>query len=212
MRLLSIAMKDQINQPRRKTGRPLSFDRDAALEQAMLLFWRYGYEGASLSDLTGVMGIAAPSLYTAFGNKQRLFLDAVDRYMTRPGCDVRVMLQEAPTAYEAVRRVLRTASVAQTNPDGPHGCLLMSAATHSPSATEVKKALSKLRRAVERWVKERIERGITEGELPAHTDAAALAGFYLAVLQGMSTQARDGGTRYKLRAIADAAMFAWPTA
>jgi hypothetical protein len=84
--------------------------------------------------------------------------------------------------------------------------------THSPSATEVKTSLIKLRHAVERRVKERIVRGISERELPGHTDAAALASFYLAIVQGMSTQARDGAKRDKLRAIADAAMPIWPLA
>ncbi len=178
----------------------------------MLVFWRFGYEGASLNDLTAAMGITPPSLYTAFGDKQRLFLEAVDHYLSRPGCDVQQILQEAPTAREAVQRMLRTATVQQTRSDKPHGCLLMSAATHSPSATEVKTSLIKLRHAVERRVKERIERGIREGELPGHTDAAALASFYLAIVQGMSTQARDGAKRDKLRAIADAAMSIWPLA
>jgi AcrR family transcriptional regulator len=65
--------------PRRKTGRPLSFDRDASLEKAMLIFWRYGYETTSIVDLTNAMGVTAPSLYNAFGDKKRLFLEAVRR-------------------------------------------------------------------------------------------------------------------------------------
>src|SRR3978361_1815132 len=67
----------------RKTGRPLSFDRDAALERAMLVFWRYGYEAASLQELTSAMGITPPSLYSAFGDKEQLFLEAVARYSDR---------------------------------------------------------------------------------------------------------------------------------
>jgi TetR/AcrR family transcriptional regulator, copper-responsive repressor len=136
----------------------------------------------------------------------------VDHYLTRPGCYVQQILQEAPTAREAVESMLRTATIQQTRRGKPHGCLLMSAVTHSPSATEVKTALIKLRHGVERRVKERIERGISDGELPRHMDAAALASFYLAIVQGMSTQARDGATRDKLCAIADAAMSIWPLA
>ncbi|WP_420998230.1 TetR/AcrR family transcriptional regulator [Cupriavidus sp. 30B13] len=194
----------------RPTGRPLSFDRDAALQAAMLLFWRRGYEAASISDLTAAMGITPPSLYTAFGDKKRLFLEAVARYLARPGLDVEPNLQAAPTAREAIGRLLQSATVEQTRRGQPRGCMLMSAAVSSPVETEVQEAVVRLRGAVERALCERIARGIADGELPAGTDAGALAGFYLAILQGMSTQARDGASRGKLCAIADAALAAWP--
>jgi AcrR family transcriptional regulator len=188
----------------------LSFDRDTVLEAAMLLFWRNGYEAASISDLTAAMGITPPSLYTAFGDKKRLFLEAVSRYLTRPGLDVQQFLPAAPSAREAIRRLLDSATVEQTRKGLPRGCMLMSAAVGSPAEGEVQEAVIALRGLVENALRERIERGIGDGELPVHTDAAALASFYLAILQGMSTQARDGASRKKLGALADAAMAAWP--
>ena len=97
------------SESRRKTGRPLSFDRDAALEQAMLAFWRYGYESTSVVDLTAAMGVTAPSLYAAFGDKKRLFLAAVQRYAGDPEA-LNGAIDDAPTAYDAARQMLTAAA------------------------------------------------------------------------------------------------------
>ena len=91
-------MKEKTTETPRKTGRPLSFDREAALYQAMLLFWKYGYEATSLSQLTTAMGITPPSLYTAFGDKQRLFLEAIERY-TRGPINTAGIMRDAATAH-----------------------------------------------------------------------------------------------------------------
>ncbi|HEY4213641.1 MAG TPA: TetR/AcrR family transcriptional regulator [Steroidobacteraceae bacterium] len=196
--------------PRRKTGRPLSFDRDAALEQAMLVFWKHGYEASSLSQLTSAMGITPPSLYTAFGDKKRLFLAAVERYVARSEMSVD-SIRNAPTARGAVAELLRTAAIAQTQRGKPAGCLLVHGASNCSRLSEdVQRALAKLRGMLERAVKERIEEGLKRSELPAQTDAVSLAAFYVSVTHGMSTQAQDGAGREKLLAIAAAAMKAWP--
>ena len=198
--------------PRRKTGRPLSFDRDAALEQAMLVFWRHGYEASSLTQLTSAMGITPPSLYTAFGDKKQLFLAAVERYVARSEVSVD-SLRNAPTAHEAVADMLRTAAISQTQRGKPAGCLLVHGASNcSKPSEDVQRALAKLRGRLERAVKEKIEEGVGRGELPAQTDAGALAAFYVSVTHGMSTQAQDGASRERLLAIAAAAMRAWPNA
>ncbi len=195
---------------RKKTGRPLSFDRDAALDAAMLVFWRLGYEAASISELTAAMNITPPSLYTAFGDKQRLFQETMSHYLESPDRDVPRILRDAPTAYDAMRELLESATVEQTRKGLPHGCLLMSSAVSSPVPTEVQSAAIALRASWEHALKARIERGIKEKELPADTDGHALAAFFMTVLQGLSTQARDGASRNKLRAIADTALRAWP--
>lgn len=198
--------------PRRKTGRPLSFDRDAALEQAMLVFWRHGYEASSLSQLTAAMGITPPSLYTAFGDKKQLFLAAVERYVARSDVSVD-SLRDAPTAREAVADMLRTAAISQTQRGKPAGCLLVHGASNcSKPSEDVQRTLAKLRGKLERAVREKIEEGLERGELPAGTDAGALAAFYISVTHGMSTQAQDGAGREKLLAIAAAALKAWPSA
>ena len=98
----------------------------------MLAFWRHGYETTSLVDLTAAMGVSAPSLYTAFGDKKRLFLEAVARYVGEPGAAEQAM-DAAPSAYDAARAMLIGAAMAYTGETTPRGCLLASA-TASGSA------------------------------------------------------------------------------
>lgn len=196
--------------PRRRTGRPLSFDREAALNQAMLLFWRHGYEATSLSDLTAAMGVTPPSIYAAFGDKRRLFLEAVGRYLSGPVTSERI-IEEAATAQEAARGLLQAAASAFTGADTPPGCLLASSAIScSAAAAEVQGELADIRRGIEACLRGRIARAVEAGELAAATDADALAGHIMAVIQGMSTLARDGATRDKLMRVAATAMRTWP--
>ena len=196
--------------PRRKTGRPLSFDRDAALEQAMLTFWRHGYETTSIVDLTTAMGVTAPSLYTAFGDKKRLFLEAARRYAG----DQEAMAQAidgAPTAYDAARAMLAAAASAYTGETTPKGCLLASAtASGSAASADVQGAIADFRRFVDGRLRARIDRDIETGLLPRNTDSAALAGLVMTVTQGMSALARDGTTRTSLLAIVEVALQGWP--
>lgn len=202
---------EKTDKPRKKGGRPLSFDREAALERAMLVFWRYGYEAASLSELTSAMGITPPSLYAAFGDKEQLFLEAVERYSTKRCDALQDMFAQAPTARDAIERLLQSSAVDNTCPSHPPGCLVVMAATNcSASAEHVQTAMTERRENIEGLITARIEQGIQEGELPTSIDAATLANFYAAVLQGMTMQARDTCDRDKLLAIASAAMRAWP--
>lgn len=194
-------------------GRPLSFDRDKALEQAMHVFWQRGYEAASISELTAAMGITAPSLYTAFGDKERLFLEAIERYALGPGGGYPRALEEEATAYLAIKRCLEEAAEELTRPCHPRGCMVVMAATNcSEASAHIQAALAKRRAAGGTGIRCRIEQGIRDGELPPATDAAALATFYSTVYQGMSMQATDGASRESLLATATAAMRAWPTA
>jgi AcrR family transcriptional regulator len=198
--------------PRKKTGRPLSFDREIALERAMLVFWRFGYEAASLHELTTAMGITPPSLYAAFGDKEKLFLEAVERYSTKSCDTLHCLFTQAPSARDAIERLLQSSAVENTCPSHPPGCLVVTAATNcSASAEHVQDAMIQRRGDVEALVKTKIEEGIAKGELAADTCAASLASFYMTVIHGMSTQARDCGDRDKLLAVARAAMRAWPS-
>ncbi len=194
----------------RRPGRPLGFDRDAALHQAMLLFWRHGYEATSVNDLTQAMGITPPSLYTAFGDKKTLFLEAVRRYLSGPVTS-ETIIDDAPTAREAAARLLRASAIAYTGKATPRGCLLASSAIScSAEAADVQKALAVLRMGVERRLRRKI---MLDGGMRTprqRADAEALAGHVMAVIQGMSTLARDGAGRRKLFSIAAAAMTAWP--
>ncbi|MDV9169574.1 TetR/AcrR family transcriptional regulator [Streptomyces sp. W16] len=190
-------------------GRPRSFDRTTALERAVLAFWEHGYEATSVADLTRVMGIGAPSLYAAFGDKQALFAEVVAEYGTRYGSFTDRALAEEPTARAAVARVLREAAAEYTAPGRPHGCLVIHAATNC-TTPEVEESLRARRNANLAVFERRIEADIAAGELPADLDAAALARHAGAVVQGMSQQARDGASRAELEALAEIAMTIWP--
>lgn len=194
----------------RKTGRPLSFDRDKALEQAMLTFWRYGFETSSVSDLTAAMGITAPSLYTAFGDKKQLFLEAMRLYAGSP-YDLDAALAEAPTSREAAQRMLVAAAHAFTGELTPRGCLLASAtASGSSASADVQAEVAEVRRQISMRLQRRIDLDVENGTIPSDTDSKALAAMVIALIQGMSALARDGASRSDLLATANVAMRAWP--
>ncbi len=192
-------------------GRPLSFDRDIALEKAMRVFWEHGYEAASVSHLTHAMGITPPSLYTAFGDKARLFMEAIEFYGNGPGGYFLRAMEEEPTARGAVQRLLVEAAAELTQAGHPPGCMMVMAATNcSVAAGHVQQALVKRRALGVETMQARIQRGIDERELPPATDAFALATFYATVFQGMSMQAKDGAAAASLGTTVEMAMRAWP--
>ncbi len=176
----------------------------------MRLFWEHGFEGTSLAQLTRAMGISPPSLYTAFGDKRGLFVEAVDRYLGGAGQVVQG-IRSAASAYEAARDLLVAAAVGDTGADTPRGCLLASSiVSSSPEAVGIREEMAAIRRGIESALRARIKRGIREGELPARSDADALAGHVFAVVQGMSTLAKDGANRPKLLRVVDQTMAGWP--
>ncbi|WP_437286832.1 TetR/AcrR family transcriptional regulator [Sorangium sp. So ce406] len=203
--------KKAAGQVQRGRGRPRSFDQEAALERAMVLFWERGYETTSLDELSAAMGISPSSLYATFGGKEQLFRAAVDRYLARGGGNLGCILAKEPTARGAVRRLLETAADELTRTDHPSGCMIALAGTQcSPGARPVQDLMRGYREAWHTSLQARIQRGIEDGELASDTDAAALATFYSTLLLGMSVQARDGASRESLRAAVEAAMRAWP--
>jgi AcrR family transcriptional regulator len=197
--------------PSRPRGRPRAFDRDDALDRAMLLFWSRGYEATSVSDLTESMGITPPSLYAAFGDKKRLFLEAVDRYQTGPGSFAQRAFSEEPTAERAIRRLLMDTIESFCDPEHPKGCMVVLAATNcTADSSDILDALAERRRAAERAIRDRLAAGQAAGELPAEADISALAGFMVTTLYGLSIKARDGASRATLRRIVEQAMLVWP--
>nr|WP_210269082.1 TetR/AcrR family transcriptional regulator [Tardiphaga robiniae] len=190
-------------------GRPREFDTDTALDLALHVFWRKGYEGASMADLTEAMGITKPSLYAAFGNKEDLFRKALDRYVDGPGGYFRTGLEKA-TAREAVEHILYESVEAVTDPRNP-GCLAVQGALCCGDAAEtIKQELMARRSKSEDDLRLRFTRALAEGDLPADADAGDLARYVSAILQGMAVQAAGGAPREQLRKLADMAMRSWP--
>jgi AcrR family transcriptional regulator len=191
-------------------GRPREFDVDKALDLALQVFWRKGYEGASMADLTETMGITKPSLYSAFGNKEELFRKALDRYVDGPGGYFQVALAK-PNARAVVEHLLYASADAVTDPNHPPGCLAVQGALSCGDAAEsIKQELMSRRAKGEQDLRQRFERAIAEGDLPEGSDAADLAAYVSAILQGMAVQAAGGTTREQLRRIAEMALRTWP--
>jgi AcrR family transcriptional regulator len=191
-------------------GRPRAFDMDQALERALQVFWRKGYEAASLADLTEAMGINPPSLYAAFGNKEGLFRKAVDRYVTERGKFWAESLSE-PTARASVERLMRRSADFLTESCNPGGCLLVQGALScSDEATPIKRELARRRATGEAMLGERFERAKSDGDLPAGVDSVDLARYVMTVMEGMAIQAASGTTRDALYRVVDATLRSFP--
>ena len=202
-------MKKETPAPARPRGRPRSFDRDAALGAAMEVFWKKGYEATSIHDLTDAMGINPPSLYAAFGDKERLYLAALERYQQWRREQVGRTLDDEPTARAAIERLLHDYVVELTKACHPAGCMLASASCSSASA-DAQEAVAARRAEAKRRFKERFDRGVREGDVPAGTDTGGLADFFTTVITGIAMRAKDGASRKSLMATVEASMRAWP--
>lgn len=194
-------------------GRPRTFDPDTALRRALDMFWARGYEGTSLSDLAQAMGIASASIYACFGSKEDLFRKVMALYATTSGEPPRRALREQPTARAAIHAMLRATADQITGPDTPHYCMLVLAApTGAVENRTVREFLADRRRDQHATIRDRLARGVTDGDLTAPPAALdAVARYYATVVQGLSVQARDGATRPELETVITCAMAAWDT-
>ncbi|MFC4072365.1 TetR/AcrR family transcriptional regulator [Actinoplanes subglobosus] len=189
-------------------GRPRSFDAGAALDRAVEVFWRQGYEGASLSDLTEAMGINRPSMYAAFGNKDDLFRLAVARYAEIDMAYAREALAQ-PTAYAVIEGFLRANADALTRADRPAGCLSIQGGLAAGSDHgHVARFLAESRLTGERALAARLGRAVDEGDLPDGTDPVALARYVMVVSEGNAVHAAAGADRASLHATIDIALTA----
>jgi AcrR family transcriptional regulator len=190
-------------------GRPREFDRAAALEKALVLFWERGYEATSMAALTAATCVGAPSLYAAFGSKRDLFDEVVREYGRTHHAFMAKALLEEPTFKAGMARMLREAAEAYTRPGLPRGCLVISAAVNC-STSEVRQALQAQRANDLEALERLIQLAIDNGELATDTDASTLAIFTSVTMQGMASQARDGTARSQLEAVAALALEALP--
>jgi AcrR family transcriptional regulator len=192
-------------------GRPRAFDVDEALDRALQVFWRSGYEGATMTDLTGAMGINPPSLYAAFGNKEGLFRQALDRYVAGRA-EFLSEASGAPTARAVAERLLCGTAEFLSNRRHPRGCLLVQGALACGAPAEsVRRELVARRQAGQALIRRRFERAKAEGDLPAQVDPGDLARYVSTVMEGMAVQAATGAGRAELLRVAEMTLRGFPT-
>lgn len=195
----------------RLRGRPATFDRDSALNVAVTLFWRHGYDGASVSMLSKAMGVTAPTLYAAFGSKEALYQEALAQYQKRQSEDNASSQKGASTLYERVSATLRSSAATFAASQGTRGCMvLIGSLQSSPDAQAAADATSAARRNTLTKFVAAFEDAKTKGEVPSTTDSAAMSRYYLSVIQGMAVQATDGASAAELNRVVDLALASWP--
>lgn len=193
-----------------KKGRPRQFDEEDAVDSAMRVFWKKGYEGASLNDLTSAMGISRPSLYAAFGDKRSLFLRALDRYRESPASYVNRALAK-PTAREVFDGLLRGVIELVTDPNNPGGCLFVCGSLPTGDESDsIRNELAHRRLGGEQDIRRRFQRAAREGDLPPSADPKVLAKLAATLIWGISVQSANGASRSELSKIADLAINAFP--
>jgi AcrR family transcriptional regulator len=200
----------KMDHPPRRRGRPRLLDREAGLETAAKLFWRHGYEGTSIADLTQAMGISPPSLYATFGSKENLYREAV-AYASEQGGSRLALLKGDASAYDGIAFYLHEVAREFANPALPPGCMVATAVLQHAQENEAAAGIAADQRAATaRIIQDRLDRAVAEGELPEGADTFTLTRFYMAVMQGMSAQACDGTCAETLRRMADMALSVWP--
>ena len=191
---------------RRGRGRPRGFEEHEALDRAVHVFWEHGYEGASMSELTGAMGINKPSLYAVFGSKEELFRRALARYLDTYGAYGAATLEQ-PTAYAVIESYLRATVDAATSGGHPPGCLsIQGGLSCAPANGGISEFLADYRAAGESALADRLARAAKEGDLAPGTDTAALARFVVTLGQGLAVHSAAGARREDLHASVDIAL------
>ena len=194
----------------RPRGRPREFNHDEALDKAMHVFWKRGYEGASLSELIETLGINKPSLYAAFGNKEELFLKALARYSQHEVAYVGESMQ-APTARETAEAFLTKSAEFLGDDSHPKGCMIVQGALScSEGTSKIQQYLIRQRNDYEDLLRNRFVRAQNDGDLSSKANAIKLAKYIATVHQGMSVQATGGATKDELISIVDMTMTSWP--
>jgi AcrR family transcriptional regulator len=194
-------------------GRPRTFDRDKAVEQAMHIFWQNGYESTSLSQLKAGIGkgISAPSFYAAFGSKEALFRECAQRYLSTYAQVTESLWDTDLRPRDAIETALRSSARMQCERGHPKGCMVGLGVMSAPSEEHaaVTAPLTRSRARTRAGIAACVKRGVDSGELRADTDVHALATVFDAFLLGLSTLARDGVRHHVMDAAVTHVMSAW---
>ncbi|WP_080867799.1 TetR/AcrR family transcriptional regulator [Agrobacterium tumefaciens] len=191
-------------------GRHREFDVDEVLDAVVKVFWRKGYEGTTYADLVEATGVERPALYSAFGNKEALFLKALARYDERY-LDYMPEALALPTARDVATRIIHQAIDLNTRFPEHTGCLgINGGLAVSDDAEPVRRALNEYRLAGQARLRKRFAQAKADGDLPETADPLALAAFVTTVTQGIAVQAKAGLDRATLELVADEALTCWP--
>ena len=190
--------------------RARSFDLEEAIKGATILFWRNGYEGTSLAELTAEIGIAPPSLYFAFGSKAGLFKKALDYYYRAYLGRVEEKAMSQSTARGVVETMLFGLVDLYTDRSYPGGCLSVKCSQAYAEDVEVQEELRTLRDARRERLAARLRAAQENGDLAAHADADRLARFAIVVGWGLAFAAQTGASRAELRRTVETSLSGWP--
>lgn len=194
-----------------KRGRPKGFDQQDALEKAMLLFWQNGYVATSISDLTQALGITAPSLYCAFGDKASLFNQCIEYYLTNEACPILSIVKQAKTAKVAIELLMYESAKKLIQPGKPAGCMLITATMNgSKQIEDVQLSVQEKRKSYQEILLQRMKKGIEDGDVAPDAPISAIVDFYITVIDGFTIQACDGIELERLNQVIFNAMQAWP--
>lgn len=193
-------------------GRPKVFDREAALDKAMTLFWQHGYEATSLADLVEATGAKAPTLYAEFVNKEGMFRAVLDRYIERFAAKHEAQLFcEEKSLEQALRDYFAAVSACYTSKDTPAGCFMINTSSAlAASSKEIAHTIKSRHAMQEKTLCEFLSQRQAKGEIPADKPVRQLAEFLNCILQGMSVSARDGASYEKLLQISETTLRLWP--
>lgn len=197
---------------KKSRGRPKVFDREAALDKAMKLFWQHGYEATSLSDLVEATGAKAPTLYAEFTNKEGLFRAVLDRYVSRFAARHEAqLLCEEKSVESALEDYFTAVATCFTSKDTPAGCFMINtSATLGAASNDIANALKSRHALQEQTLVQFLRKRQERGEIPAHCNVQSLAQYLNCILQGMSISAREGATCETLMQIIRTTLRLWP--
>ncbi|MGV7093688.1 TetR/AcrR family transcriptional regulator [Siccibacter turicensis] len=196
---------DAPNCAKKSRGRPKVFDREAALDKAMTLFWQHGYEATSLADLVEATGAKAPTLYAEFTNKEGLFRAVLDRYITQFAAKQEAQLFcDDKTLEQALSDYFSAVAACFTSADTPAGCFIITTSSALAASSEQVACTIKARHAMQEQTLVRfLDDRRDKGELPTDCDTTGLARYLCCLLQGMSVSAREGACFAALSGVAD---------
>jgi AcrR family transcriptional regulator len=195
-------------------GRPRTFDKDQALDAALAVFWRYGYQGASLSELTESMGLTRPSLYAAFGNKEQLYLAALERYREQQLTRHAKALASETDLKQAMRKFLRSVASMLTAEELPGGCMVVNSAVSCDTGALPQRVVAAIGETVNQstfgLLRNRLQDELRRRNLPEDTPVAQLADYFSVVMSGMAVMAKMGVTSDRLFDAIEHALCALP--